>query len=106
MLAGNVEGLRRAWDTREPGRAEQVRRSREDAMSSQRVRPQGRSSNIFINYRRENSSGHAGRLFDALNAHFSGRGFMDNHTLEPRGDFAEGVEEGGGRRGGAVGIHR
>ncbi|HZF12921.1 MAG TPA: TIR domain-containing protein [Thermoanaerobaculia bacterium] len=62
-------------------------------MSSQRDRPRERSSNIFINYRREDSSGHAGRLFDALNAHFAGRVFMDIDTLEPGVDFAEVIEQ-------------
>ena len=62
-------------------------------MSSQRDRTPGRSSNIFINYRREDSSGHAGRLFDALNAHFAGRVFMDIDTLEPGVDFAEVIEQ-------------
>ena len=52
-----------------------------------------RSANIFINYRREDSSGHAGRLFDALNAHFAGRVFMDIDTLEPGVDFAEVIEQ-------------
>jgi hypothetical protein len=62
-------------------------------MSSHIVRPQGRSANIFINYRREDSSGHAGRLFDALSVHFAGRLFMDIDTLEPGVDFVEAIEQ-------------
>jgi len=56
------------------------------------VKPRARSSNIFINYRREDSSGHAGRLFDALNVPFAGRLFMDIDTLEPGVDFVEAIE--------------
>jgi hypothetical protein len=70
---------------------DRFRRSQEDAMSSNR--PRGHSSNIFINYRREDSAGHAGRLFDALNAHFAGRLFMDIDTLEPGVDFVEAIEQ-------------
>jgi hypothetical protein len=56
-------------------------------------RPRGHSSNIFINYRREDSAGHAGRLFDALKTHFAGRLFMDIDTLEPGVDFVEAIEQ-------------
>ncbi len=52
-----------------------------------------RQSNIFINYRREDSSGHSGRLFDALSGHFAGRLFMDVDTLEPGVDFVEAIEQ-------------
>jgi hypothetical protein len=62
-------------------------------MSAQSVRPRGRSANIFINYRREDSSGHAGRLFDALSSHFAGRLFMDIDTLQPGVDFVEAIEQ-------------
>lgn len=62
-------------------------------MSSLQVRPRGRSANIFINYRREDSAGHAGRLFDALGSHFAGRLFMDVDTLEPGVDFIEAIEQ-------------
>jgi hypothetical protein len=61
-------------------------------MSAQRVRPRGRSANIFISYRREDSSGHTGRLFDALNVPFAGRLFMDIDTLEPGVDFVDAIE--------------
>jgi acetyl-CoA carboxylase biotin carboxyl carrier protein len=49
-----------------------------------------RSNFIFICYRREESSGHAGRLYDHLSAHFSpGQIFMDIDMIEPGLDFAE-----------------
>lgn len=48
---------------------------------------------IFISYRREDSAGHAGRLFDRLAAHF-GRGsvFMDVEGIEAGVDFVETIE--------------
>ncbi|HXO27232.1 MAG TPA: toll/interleukin-1 receptor domain-containing protein, partial [Thermoanaerobaculia bacterium] len=52
-----------------------------------------RSANIFINYRREDSAGHTGRLFDRLSARLPGRVFMDIDTLEPGVDFAEVIEK-------------
>jgi hypothetical protein len=60
-------------------------------MSQQRSSTE-RSSKIFINYRREDSAGHAGRLFDRLGARFPGRVFMDIDTLEPGVDFVEVIE--------------
>jgi hypothetical protein len=62
-------------------------------MNSPKVRPRGQSANIFINYRREDSAGHAGRLFDGLSNHFAGRLFMDVDTLEPGIDFVEAIEQ-------------
>lgn len=62
-------------------------------MSWQGAQPRERSANIFINYRREDSAGHAGRLFDALSDHFQGRLFMDVDTLEPGVDFVEAIEK-------------
>jgi len=62
-------------------------------MSTLQVKPRERSANIFINYRREDSAGHAGRLFDALSSHFAGRLFMDVDTLEPGVDFVEAIEQ-------------
>lgn len=63
------------------------------AVSSQSDRPRGRSANIFVNYRREDSAGHAGRLFDALSGQFAGRLFMDIDTLQPGVDFVEAIEQ-------------
>jgi hypothetical protein len=70
-----------------------INESPEEAMSAQIVKPRGQSTNVFINYRREDSSGHAGRLFDALSGHFAGRLFMDVDTLEPGVDFVEAIEQ-------------
>lgn len=62
-------------------------------MSSRHVKPPGVSANIFMNYRREDSAGHAGRLFDALSDHFAGQLFMDVDTLEPGTDFIDAIEQ-------------
>jgi hypothetical protein len=56
-------------------------------------KPAERSANIFVNYRREDSAGHAGRLFDRLSGRFPGRVFMDVDTLEPGVDFVEAIEQ-------------
>jgi TIR domain/WD domain, G-beta repeat len=43
---------------------------------------------IFISYRRDDSAGYAGRLFEHLTAHFGARNvFMDIDTIEPGEDF-------------------
>ena len=52
-----------------------------------------RAANIFVNYRRDDSAGHAGRLFDHLSGRFPGRVFMDVDTIEPGIDFAEVIEQ-------------
>lgn len=52
-----------------------------------------RSANIFINYRREDSAGHAGRLFDHLSGRFPSRVFMDVDTIGPGIDFVEVIEQ-------------
>ncbi len=50
-------------------------------------------SGIFISYRRDDSSGHAGRLHDRLVEHFGrDRIFMDVDTIEPGEDFVTVVE--------------
>src|SRR3984893_15338300 len=48
---------------------------------------------IFISYRREDTSGYAGRLYDQVSAHF-GRDhvFMDVADLEPGSDFVDTIE--------------
>jgi hypothetical protein len=49
---------------------------------------------IFISYRREDSAGHAGRLFDRLRAHFGkGSVFMDVEGIEAGVDFVETIEQ-------------
>jgi TIR domain len=51
------------------------------------------SANIFISYRREDSSGHAGRLFDSLSARFGQeRIFMDIDSIGPGADFEQVIE--------------
>src|ERR1700674_2573149 len=49
---------------------------------------------IFISYRREDTSGYAGRLYDQVSAHF-GRDhvFMDVAGLEPGSDFVDTIEK-------------
>ena len=49
---------------------------------------------IFISYRRNESAGHAGRLFDRLTARFGeDRVFMDVDTLNPSDHFATRIEK-------------
>lgn len=50
-------------------------------------------SGIFVSYRRDDSSGHAGRLFDRLVSHFGkDRIFMDIDTIDPGEDFVTVIE--------------
>ena len=50
-------------------------------------------SGIFLSYRRDDSAGHAGRLYDSLIRHFGeDRIFMDVDTIEPGEDFVEVIE--------------
>lgn len=65
------------------------------AVETQEAPPQDRDSfNIFINYRREDSAGHAGRLYDALSERFGDdHVFMDVDAIDPGEDFAEVVEQ-------------
>jgi len=47
---------------------------------------------IFVSYRRQETSGSAGRLADQLVSHFgAGRVFMDVDTIEPGADFTEAI---------------
>ena len=48
---------------------------------------------IFICYRREDSSGHAGRLYDRLGARFGDEVFMDIDAIGPGVDFARLIDE-------------
>jgi hypothetical protein len=51
------------------------------------------SGNVFISYRRSDSEGYAGRLYDRLSAHLGpGNVFMDVDTIEPGVDFAREIE--------------
>jgi hypothetical protein len=54
---------------------------------------EARPFQIFISYRREDSSGYSGRLYDALSGRFGEESvFMDIDTIEPGEDFTEVVE--------------
>jgi hypothetical protein len=61
----------------------------------QSAEPTGeRHSRIFICYRRDDTSGHAGRLHDRLSALFGkDQVFMDIDTIEPGDDFVSVIEE-------------
>ena len=49
---------------------------------------------IFISYRRDDSAGHAGRLFDRLKDHFGTEQiFIDIDTIKPGLDFVEAVQQ-------------
>jgi len=49
---------------------------------------------VFISYRREDSSGYAGRLFDILSGHFGRQNtFMDLDTIQGGDDFVAVIEE-------------
>lgn len=55
--------------------------------------PAKQFSGIFVSYRRDDSSGHAGRLSDRLVEHFGKeRIFMDIDTIEPGEDFVTVIE--------------
>ena len=48
--------------------------------------------NIFLSYRREDTAGYAGRLYDRLNARFPNRVFMDVTSIEAGADFVDTIE--------------
>jgi hypothetical protein len=49
---------------------------------------------IFLSYRRDDASGHAGRLYDALSARFGAENvFMDIDTIDLGADFVEVITE-------------
>jgi hypothetical protein len=53
-----------------------------------------RGFHIFINYRREDTAGHAGRLYDALAARFGDEHlFMNIDAIDPGEDFTKVVEQ-------------
>ena len=55
-------------------------------------------ADIFISYRRDDSAGYAGRLYDCLNSHFgSGRTFMDVDGIEAGKDFVRALDDNVGR---------
>jgi hypothetical protein len=55
--------------------------------------PEAADFRIVLNYRRDDTGGHAGRLYDALSERFGDdHVFMDIDTIEPGTDFAEVIE--------------
>lgn len=64
--------------------------------------PDKQLTDIFINYRRADTSGHAGRLERELSSRFPGRVFMDIHTIEVGTDFAEAINSEVGKCGALI----
>ena len=54
--------------------------------------PAGADANIFISYRRDDSGGHTGRLYDTLNRQFAGQVFFDIDSMAPGEDFVSRLE--------------
>jgi|GEM_PF-3156259 len=50
------------------------------------------TGNIFISYRRDDTSGHAGRLYDRLKDRFPGRVIMDVTSIDLGDDFVDEIE--------------
>jgi TIR domain len=64
------------------------------SLAESRQRDPGQPLQIFISYRREDSSGQAGRLYDSLSDHFGGDNvFIDLDAIGPGEDFAEVIDE-------------
>jgi TIR domain len=75
-----------------------------DERSGERERPALSRARIFISYRRRETAGHAGRLYDGLVEHFGAeRVFMDV-KMEPGVDFAETIQEAVGSCGALVAL--
>src|SRR5688572_28515840 len=56
--------------------------------------PASKASSIFISYRRDDTAGFAGRLYDRLSARFgANRIFIDIDTIGPGVDFVRKIEE-------------
>lgn len=56
--------------------------------------PQAVAGGIFISYRRDDSAGHAGRLYDRLQARFGEQQvFMDVDAIEPGVDFVDSLRQ-------------
>src|SRR5271167_4667108 len=49
--------------------------------------------NVFISYRREDTAGYAGRLYDRLKAPFPGRVFIDVGEIPPDAAFVKVIEQ-------------
>lgn len=63
------------------------------------------SDRIFISYRRSDTSGYSGRLFDRLSAAFGrDRVFMDIEAIEPGSDFVDTIDKAVGSCGALVAV--
>lgn len=71
-------------------------------MSQSPLNPTDEPTGIFINYRRADTSGHAGRLEQELSRRFPGRVFMDIHTIEVGTDFADAINSEVGKCGALI----
>lgn len=71
-------------------------------MSQSPQGPDKELTDIFINYRRADTSGHAGRLEQELTRRFPGRVFMDIHTIEVGTDFADAINSEVGKCGALI----
>lgn len=71
-------------------------------MSQNPESPATELTDIFINYRRADTSGHAGRLEQELSRRFPGRVFMDIHTIEVGTDFADAINREVGKCGALI----
>jgi hypothetical protein len=67
--------------------------TREDAAMNP-AKGGGMVARIFLSYRRDDSSGHAGRLYDRLSRHFGlDNVFIDIDAIAPGLDFVEAIEK-------------
>jgi hypothetical protein len=66
----------------------------EQPKSGQDSSPSKWRGDIFISYRRDDTAGFAGRLYDRLSTHFPKHGiFMDVDSIGPGTDFIEAIKE-------------
>ena len=56
-----------------------------------------KAGSVFLNYRREDTAGYAGRLYDLLKSRFPGRVFLDYGEIAPGSDFVVAIEAAVGR---------
>jgi predicted ATPase len=66
----------------------------DESESGPSVQPEGSDLRVFINYRRDDTAGEAGRLHDALRTRLgNGSVFMDVDAIRPGADFAEVINQ-------------
>jgi hypothetical protein len=62
-------------------------------MDDKGAHPPHRALTVFVSYRREDTSGHAGRLYDALVSRFGSQNvFIDVDTIAPGTDYTKAIE--------------